>query len=92
MLTASGAGPLDPRRPSPIVLRLLPHVHRPPARVLVAAGPEEARALAARGYEVTLVSTDPAALDAPDGGRIPVLAAELAATDFAGAWDLVCAR
>lgn len=50
-------------RPSPQVLRLLPHVKPPPARVLVISGQgQEARALDARGYEVTvtpdLVPTD----------------------------------
>lgn len=45
----------DSGRPSPVVLRLLPFVHHPPARVLVACagGPSrEAVALEARGYRV----------------------------------------
>lgn len=90
MLTASGAALLRPDRPSPIVLRLLPQVHRPPARVLVAGGSgQEARALDARGYAVTLVSVDGAALDEIDGQRIGVMAADLSSADFGGVFDLV---
>jgi SAM-dependent methyltransferase len=92
MLSSSGSALLTQDRPSPIVLRLLPFVHRPPARVLVTGGPHEAKALSARGYDVTLVSTSTGDLDAPDGTRIPMLAADFGATDFAGAYDLVCAR
>lgn len=40
---------------SPVMLRLLPHVHHPPASVLVVGGGgEDAAALDARGYRVAL--------------------------------------
>ncbi len=74
-------------RPSPALLRLLPEVKPPPARVLlVGAGlGHEARALDARGYDVTVVDeTAPAPL--PD---LPVIAAAFADTDFGGRFDLV---
>ncbi len=81
----SGSGPrLD--RPSPVVLRLLPHVHPPPARVLVAGfgTGHEVQALHARGYDVVTV----------DAGTVPAgvstLAADFATADFAGRFDLVC--
>ena len=44
---------------TPIVLRLLPHVHHPPARVWVPEGEAEARALDARGYRVVAGSSQP---------------------------------
>ena len=77
-------------RPSPGILRLLPHVKPPPARLLlIGAGTgHEARALDARGYEVSVV--DPG--EAPPIRDIPVLAAEFAATDFGGRFDLACER
>lgn len=40
---------------SPVVLRLLPHVHHPPASVLVLGSAADAAALEARGYRVDLV-------------------------------------
>lgn len=75
-------------RPSPHVLRLLPHVKPPPARLLLvgAASGHEARALDARGYDVTIL--DPGA--APDVGELPVVAAEFVHTDFGGRFDLLC--
>ncbi|MBM4368305.1 MAG: hypothetical protein FJ102_18980 [Deltaproteobacteria bacterium] len=84
-MNASGAGPIVDR-PSPVVLRLLPHLHPPPARVLVATAGSghEARALDARGYDVVVVDAG----EVPGG--IPVLAAHFVATDFAGGFDLVC--
>lgn len=63
---------------APIVLRLLPHVHHPPARVWVPAGEAEARALDARGYRVTAAS--------PQAGW-PGIAASIPA---AGSMDMVC--
>lgn len=91
MSNTSGSGVHRADRPHPVVLRLLPHVHRPPARVLVVGGAgHEALALDARGYTVTLLSTDAAALDEVEGRRMPVLAVDLASSDFAGAYDLVC--
>lgn len=51
-LTTSATGPAC-ERGAPVVLRLLPHVHHPPARVLLPWGGDEARALDARGYRVT---------------------------------------
>jgi SAM-dependent methyltransferase len=56
----SGAGPSGPERGAPVVLRLLPYVHHPPARVLIpfVGHGLDARALDARGYRVsTLGST-----------------------------------
>lgn len=80
----SGAGPRVVR-PSPGVLRCLPRVHGPPARVLVvgAGSGHEARALDARGYRVTVVDLEAASI--PD-----VLVADFLAADFAGAYDLLC--
>jgi SAM-dependent methyltransferase len=86
-MNASGSGPLLDR-PDPVVLRLLPHVQPPPARALVvgvSAG-HEARALDARGYEVSVVDVEPA----PLGSGIAVLAAPFSASDFGGRFDLVC--
>ncbi len=81
-MNASGAR-LD--RPSPEVLRLLPHVQPPPAKVLVVGGSgHEARALDARGYDVTVLDTS------GGDGVLPVLEVELGATDFGGRFDLVC--
>jgi SAM-dependent methyltransferase len=74
-------------RPSPALLRLLPEVKPPPARVLLvgAARGHEARALDARGYDVTVVDeTAPAPLPG-----LPVIAAAFADTDFGGRFDLV---
>lgn len=75
---SSGAGRQAPGGAAPGVLRLLPHVHHPPARVVVfgaSAGPE-ARALHARGYAVVELRAgdDPLELD------------------LAGSFDLVCER
>lgn len=77
-------------RPSPVILRLLPHVKPPPARVLLVGmgGGHEARALDARGYDVSVVDEE----GAPSLGGIPVLAVPFAATDFGGRYDLVCER
>lgn len=74
-------------RPSPALLRLLPEVKPPPARVLlVGAGRgHEARALDARGYDVTVVDE---VAPAPLPG-LPVIAAAFADTDFGGRFDLV---
>ncbi len=76
-------------RPSTVIVRLLPHVKPPPARVLLvgAGSGHEARALDARGYDVTIV--DP---EASPVGDLPVLAADFGATDFGGRFDLVCER
>jgi len=74
--------------PAPQVLRLLPHVKPPPARVLlvgVGTG-HEARALDARGYDVSVVEAGPAA----GLGDIPVLAVAFGDTDFGGRFDLLC--
>lgn len=75
-------------RPSPVILRLLPHVKPPPARVLLVGmgSGHEARALDARGYDVSVVDED----GAPSLGGVPVLAACFADTDFGGRYDLIC--
>ena len=75
-------------RPSPVILRLLPHVKPPPARVLVVGlgTGHEVQALDARGYEVTVVDPD----GSPSIAGVPILAAEFADADFAGRFDLVC--
>lgn len=54
----SGGGTLAHDRGASTVLRLLPHVHHPPARVLLPDVREgsEARALDARGYRVTVMA------------------------------------
>lgn len=46
----------DSRTVSPTVLRLLPHVPLPPARVLVVGPGEDAAALFARGYRVEVAA------------------------------------
>jgi hypothetical protein len=69
-------------RPLPVVLRLLPRVFHPPARVLLPRAGDEAAALDARGYRV--LSLDPSA--AVEGAMV----ADFRASDFAGAFDLVC--
>lgn len=79
-LTTSSAGPARDRG-APVVLRLLPHVHHPPARVLLPWGGDEARALDARGYRVTTYG----------GGAPGVAAATGTFLDGApGEFDLVC--
>jgi 2-polyprenyl-3-methyl-5-hydroxy-6-metoxy-1,4-benzoquinol methylase len=86
-MNSSGAGPrLD--RPDPVVLRLLPHVHAPPARALVvgAGGGHEAKALDARGYEVSVVDTEAP----PVNSGVQALAAPMSESDFGGRFDLVC--
>jgi len=81
---SSGMGPARDRA-APIILRLLPHVHHPPARVLVPDGREgyEARALDARGYRVSVM-----------GGSSVVPGISDVAGSFldagGGAYDLVC--
>ena len=80
MKTVSGMGPAS-ERPSPLVLRLLPFVHRPPARVLVLGAGHDGAALDARGYRVTVLDLD--------GGQ-DVLVAEFGQTNFAGEFDLIC--
>ena len=52
-LSPSGTG-VTRDRGTPVVLRLLPHVHHPPARVALPWPGEEANALDARGYRVTV--------------------------------------
>jgi hypothetical protein len=68
----------------PIVLRLLPHVHHPPARVAVPWGGDDARALDARGYRVTVF--------AEAAPAVPGIAASAASFLDApdGEYDLVC--
>jgi SAM-dependent methyltransferase len=81
---APSGGNVAAGRPSPVVLRLLPFVHHPPARVLVASSARaagvdpsrEATALEARGYRVTAADS--------------ASAAEFLDSDHAGAFDLVC--
>ena len=82
-MNESGAGPRTDR-PSPVVLRLLPHVLPPPARVLIVGvgTGHEAQALDARGYDVTVVD------DTAAGHG--VLAAPFLASDFGARFDLVC--
>lgn len=91
-MNQSGAGPRADR-PSPVVLRLLPHVLPPPAKVLVigVGSGHEAYALDARGYDVTVVDDSEAATPAPAsnvGGG--VLAAPFVSSDFGARFDLVC--
>lgn len=52
--SASLVSPGNPA--SPVVLRLLPHVHHPPASVLVIGDPAEAAPLFARGYRVEVAA------------------------------------
>lgn len=68
------------------ILRLLPSVHFPPARVLVLgrAAEAEARALYARGYRVAVVDPVP-----PLATGIERIAADPLAADSDGAFDLV---
>lgn len=76
-------------RPSPQVLRLLPHLKPPPARVLVLGGSgHEARALDARGYEVSVV--DATGTARAGAAPLPVLALDFTEADFGGTFDLVC--
>ncbi|MDP2315973.1 MAG: hypothetical protein Q8P41_23960 [Pseudomonadota bacterium] len=83
-MNQSGAG-LARDRGAPVVLRLLPHVHHPPARVLLPDLGEghEARALDARGYRVTVL-----------GGPAPAPGITAAAGSLLDApvrdFDLVC--
>lgn len=88
-MNQSGVGPRTDR-PSPVVLRLLPHVLPPPAKVLVigVGSGHEAHALDARGYDVTVVD-DSAASGANNAGG-GVLAAPFVASDFGARFDLVC--
>ncbi|MES2639657.1 MAG: hypothetical protein V4850_09245 [Myxococcota bacterium] len=85
MTLSPSGGALRPDRGAPIVLRLLPHVHHPPARVLVPDVGEgnEARALDARGYRVTVM-----------GGAVPAPGVAHAAGTFLEnapvGFDLVC--
>lgn len=85
----SGAGPSwdGAWRPSSAVLRLLPAVHHPPARVLVpgARAVRDAEALDARGYRVTLADRSP-----PTVHGVRTLAADLFDLDASEPWDLVC--
>lgn len=85
MIHGSGAGLAEARGALPGVLRLLPYVHLPPARVLVPGAGEghEARALDARGYRVTALAGPP---------DLPGRAEDLLDTDFYGVFDLVCER
>ncbi len=83
--TSSGVGALR-ERGAAIVLRLLPHVHHPPARVLLTDAGEghEARALDARGYRVSVMG----------GGAAPGPGIAAAPGTFldglARGFDLVC--
>jgi hypothetical protein len=82
----SGAGLFGRDRGALAVLRLLPYVHYPPARVLVpwSGAGYEARALDARGYRVTVTEAEeppPAGIIVAPGGFL-----DGAARGF----DLVC--
>lgn len=93
-MNQSGVGPRTDR-PSPVVLRLLPHVLPPPAKVLVigVGSGHDAHALDARGYDVTVVDDnevgEPAAQSAYSAGG-GVLAAPFLDSDFGARFDLVC--
>ncbi len=80
-VSPSGIGPTRDRG-TPVVLRLLPHVHHPPARVALPWGGAEARALDARGYRVTVFGPGAApGIEAIEGSFL-----DAAPGDF----DLVC--
>lgn len=89
MYLPSGAGPSwgASGRPTPVALRLLPAVHHPPARVLVAGARAlaDAQALDARGYRVTLVDRSP-----PSAAGVRTVAADLTDLDASEPWDLLC--
>lgn len=85
MTLSPSGGALGRDRGAPIVLRLLPHVHHPPARVLLPGVGEgnEARALDARGYRVTVMGGD---APAPGIARAPGAFLDAPPVGF----DLVC--
>lgn len=84
----SGASVAVAAPAAPGLLRLLPAVHHPPARVLLlgldALG--DARALDARGYRVTLVDADAARAAA---AGLPVRVADPLGVDFHEVFDVV---
>lgn len=68
------------------ILRLLPGVHHPPARVLVLgrSAEAEARALYARGYRVALLDPSP-----PRVPGVEPIVGDLPTSDLGGAFDVV---
>ncbi len=87
----------DLGRPSPVVLRLLPSVHHPPARVLIPGCGlgHDARALDRRGYRVVGMEIAPLAAErarATNGVDVRVM--DFLAADFSeqglGVFDMLC--
>jgi hypothetical protein len=85
--TGSRSTPPAASAVSPVVLRLLPHVHHPPASVLVLGSPEDAAALNARGYRVEV-----AGAEIPSGGFDLVCEAGRSTPAQSGAWFEAVAR
>ena len=86
---ASGAHSVwDAGNASPSILRLLPWVHHPPAKVLVPGlgSGQELSALHARGYRVLALERAPVAAD------LPVERGEFLRSNYNGAFDLICER
>lgn len=82
----------DLGRPSPVVLRLLPVVHHPPARVLVPGCGlgHDARAMENRGYRVVALDLAPAAAErARAVNGLDVQVGDFLQSDFAGGFDLL---
>ncbi len=87
----------DQGRASPLVLRLLPNIHHPPARVLVPGCGlgHEARALDSRGYHVTACDIAPLAIArARSENGVEAILADFLTADFSdaglGTFDLIC--
>ena len=86
---ASGAFSVwDAGNASPSILRLLPWVHHPPAKVLVPGlgSGQEVAALHARGYAVVALERAPSAAD------LPVERGDFVHSDYQGSFDLICER
>lgn len=82
----------DQGRASPLLLRLLPVVHHPPARVLVPGCGlgHDALALDNRGYDVLGIDFAPLAVERARARGIKAELADFLTSDFGGSFDLVC--
>lgn len=86
----------DLGRPSPVVLRLLPVVHHPPARVLIPGCGlgHDALALDRRGYSVTAIDFAPLAAERARANGVEVQVMDFFHADFSeqglGVFDMVC--